>query len=113
MSFDEYQDATVETAVYPEAGQGTEIALAYVGLGLVNEAGEVAGKIKKIIRDSGGTVTDEARSALKAELGDTLYYLARVADELDIGLDAVAESNISKLQSRKSRGTIKGSGDNR
>lgn len=112
MDFDEYQEATMETAIYPEAGEGTELALAYVALGL-GEVGEVQGKIKKIIRDSAGQVSEEHVDAIKKELGDVLWYSARLCDELDISLESVAALNINKLQSRKQRGVIGGSGDNR
>ena len=113
IDFDDYQEATLETAIYPEAGEGTELALAYVGLGLASEAGEVAGKIKKMIRDSGGNLTEEIIEAIRGELGGVLWYVARVADEVGLSFNAVAEYNLSQLQSRKQRGVIGGSGDNR
>lgn len=113
IDFDDYQEATMETAIYPEAGEGTELALAYVGLGLASEAGEVAGKIKKIIRDSGGTVTEEQAEVIKKEVGDVLWYAARLSDELDFALGSAAELNLNKLMARKQLGTIGGDGDNR
>jgi len=82
-------------------------------LGLTNEAGEVAGKIKKIFRDKGGVINGEDRMALKSELGDVLWYLAQVCTELEIPLDEVAEYNIEKLHSRLARGKIGGEGDAR
>lgn len=112
MNFDEYQSAATLTALYPEAGTGSQLALAYVGLGL-GEAGEVQGKIKKIIRDNGGHVTEEVRQALAAEMGDVLWYLAALARELSVPLDTVAERNVAKLSSRADRGVISGSGDYR
>lgn len=111
-AFDNYQLQTAKTAKYPEVGEGTPLALAYVGLGL-GEAGEVQGKIKKILRDDEGIVTDEKRSAIIDELGDVLWYVTRVADELGVSLSEVADRNLVKLFGRLERGTIGGSGDNR
>jgi NTP pyrophosphatase (non-canonical NTP hydrolase) len=87
--------------------------IVYPTLGLTNEAGEVAGKVKKIFRDRGGVVTDEDRAALKLELGDVLWYLAELCTQLDISLGDVAAANIHKLQDRKVRGTLAGDGDDR
>ena len=100
MNFNAYQVATVMTAIYPEAGTGSNAALTYTILGLTNEAGEVAGKFKKVLRDGDEAVTDEQ---LVAELGDVLWYLARTADELGFSLDYIATKNLAKLQSRKTR----------
>lgn len=110
MTFDEYQEATAETAIYPEAGTGSQIALAYVALGL-SEAGEIQGKVKKMIRDDGGILTDEKRDAIRAEIGDTLWYLARVAEEIGTTLAVAARENIVKLADRQVRNVISGSGD--
>ena len=88
------------------------MALAYVGLGL-GEVGELQGKIKKVLRDDNGLLTGEKRDAMIGELGDVLWYAARLADELNIGLGVVAEMNLAKLQSRKDRGVLTGSGDDR
>lgn len=101
--FDEYQDWTDSTAIYPE-----DKALEYVALGLVNEAGEFAGKVKKIIR--GDKVSQEA---LAAELGDVLWYLARACTELEVYMSDVAQGNVDKLTDRKERDVIRGDGDNR
>jgi NTP pyrophosphatase (non-canonical NTP hydrolase) len=109
MDFNEYQSKSRKTAKYPEIGH----AVIYPTLGLVNEAGEVAGKIKKVFRDKDGHITPEIRAALQAELGDVLWYLAQVATELDLTLEEIAESNIAKLYDRLERGKIKGDGDNR
>jgi NTP pyrophosphatase (non-canonical NTP hydrolase) len=87
--------------------------LAYLSLGLPNEAGEVAGKLKKVIRDNNSIVDDTIREALKAELGDTLWYLTVLATELGLTLEEIATANIDKLASRLQRGVIHGSGDNR
>jgi len=110
LTFDEYQTRTGETAIYP--GQGSVEGLYYVGLGL-GEAGEVQGKIKKVMRDHGGVVTDETRKAIKKELGDAMWYIARTASELELTLSEVAQGNLDKLGDRKDRGVLTGNGDDR
>ena len=109
MDFNDYQSKSRKTAGYPAIGH----SVIYPTLGLVNEAGEVAGKIKKVFRDKDGQINPETREALKAELGDVLWYVAQVATELDLTLDEIAEYNIAKLYDRLERGKIKGDGDNR
>jgi NTP pyrophosphatase (non-canonical NTP hydrolase) len=109
MDFSEYQAKSRKTAGYPVIGHG----VIYPVLGLVNEAGEVAGKIKKVFRDKDGQISEETRQALKAELGDVLWYLAQVATELGLPLDEIAEANLTKLYDRLERGKIRGDGDNR
>jgi NTP pyrophosphatase (non-canonical NTP hydrolase) len=109
MDFNDYQTKSRKTAGYPSIGH----SVIYPTLGLVNEAGEVAGKIKKVFRDKGGQISAETREALKAELGDVLWYVAQVATELDLSLDEIAEYNIAKLSDRLERGKIRGDGDDR
>ncbi len=109
MDFNDYQTKSRKTAEYP----AIEHPVIYPTLGLVNEAGEVAGKIKKVFRDKDGQISEETREALKAELGDVLWYIAQIATELDLSLDEIAEYNITKLYDRLERGRIKGDGDNR
>ena len=87
--------------------------IVYPTLGLVNEAGEFAGKIKKIFRDKEGVISEDDRQALKHELGDVLWYLTQICTELDLTLDEVAEANIEKLFSRLERNKIRGEGDHR
>jgi NTP pyrophosphatase (non-canonical NTP hydrolase) len=87
--------------------------IAYPTLGLVNEVGEVAGKIKKIFRDKNGVISDEDKEALKAELGDVLWYFTQICTELGITLEEVAEGNLEKLFSRQERNKLHGEGDNR
>ena len=118
MNFDEYQSKATETAIYD--GQHTVLGLMYAGLGAANEAGEVAGKIKKVFRDKtflaryGFTFYDaEVKAAVKAEVGDCLWYIAQVANEMGFDLSDAAESNLRKLADRKARGVLGGSGDNR
>ncbi|RIH88001.1 nucleoside triphosphate pyrophosphohydrolase family protein [Calidithermus roseus] len=91
----------------------TDHPIVYPTLGLANEAGEVAGKVKKLFRDKGGQIGEIDREALKQELGDVLWYLAQIATELGLSLQEIAEANLDKLFSRLERGQIKGEGDNR
>lgn len=112
MDMNEYQSATGATAIYPSAGSGSITSLAYVGLGL-GEAGEIQGKIKKILRDEQGVVTEQARIAIAKEAGDLLWYIARLAEEIDIPLENIAQMNLNKLRLRLDNDTIKGSGDDR
>lgn len=109
MDFTEYQNKSRKTAGYPPIGH----PVIYPTLGLTNEAGEVAGKVKKIFRDKGGVIGEAEREALKSELGDVLWYLTQVCTELELSLDEVAEHNIEKLYSRLARDKIGGDGDNR
>jgi NTP pyrophosphatase (non-canonical NTP hydrolase) len=109
MDLTEYQSRSRTTAVYPQAGAN----LLYPTLGLCGEAGEVAEKVKKMIRDDDGLLTEERRAALAKELGDVLWYLAQIATEADLELDAIAEANIEKLRSRRRRNVLQGSGDDR
>ena len=109
MDFNDYQERSRRTAKYPSIGHG----VIYPTLGLTNEAGEVAGKVKKIFRDNEGIIGDHEKEALTSELGDVLWYLAQVCTELGLSLDKVAEENIKKLYSRLERGKIQGDGDNR
>ena len=89
----------------------TDHAIVYPTLGLVNEAGEVAGKIKKIFRDKDGVISETDREALKSELGDVLWYLTQICTELYLSLEEVAAQNITKLFDRLERGVIRGEGD--
>lgn len=91
----------------------TDHPIVYPTLGLLNEAGELAGKVKKLFRDKGGQISEQDREALKGELGDVLWYLAQICTELDLSLDEVASYNLQKLFSRLERGKIGGEGDNR
>ena len=109
MNFTEYQTQSRKTAKYPAIGH----PVIYPTLGLANEAGEVAGKVKKIFRDKNGVIGEAEREALKGELGDVLWYLAQVCTELGLSLDEVAGHNLEKLFDRLERGKIGGEGDNR
>jgi NTP pyrophosphatase (non-canonical NTP hydrolase) len=105
----DFQRASRATAIYPDAGSN----LLYPTLGLCGEAGEVAEKVKKMVRDDGGVLTGARRDALAKELGDVLWYVAQLATEAGLELDAVAEANLAKLRSRMERDALRGSGDER
>lgn len=120
LTLTHYQVRSRETAFYPgrelgpdEPSSNRMLALAYVGLGLAGESGEVAEKIKKIIRDSSGVIRAEQRTAVAKELGDVLWYVAQVATEFGLSLGDVGEANLEKLADRKARGVLGGSGDER
>ena len=106
-SFNDYQTRSRKTWSLIH----TDHPIVYPTLGLVNEAGELAGKVKKIFRDKGGVISEADREALKYELGDVLWYMAQIATELDLTLEEVAAANLEKLFSRLERGTIRGEGD--
>jgi NTP pyrophosphatase (non-canonical NTP hydrolase) len=108
MELAEYQKLSRRTAEYPR-----EAWLTYPALGLAGEAGEVSEHAKKAIRDDGGQVTEERRSAMAKELGDVLWYVAQLASELELNLDEIAQANLDKLLSRQQRGVLSGDGDDR
>lgn len=109
MDFQKYQKQSRRTAIYPDKDNN----FVYPTLGLSGEVGEVAEKIKKVLRDKGGMIDDATREEIKKELGDVLWYVSQIASELGLSLDDVAETNIKKLLSRLERGVIGGNGDNR
>jgi len=109
MNFKEYQKLSRKTAIYPKKGKN----FIYPVLGLVGESGEVAEKIKKVLRDKGGKIDKTTKDEITKELGDVLWYVSQISTELGILLDEVASNNIDKLFSRKKRNKISGSGDNR
>lgn len=104
----EYQIQTTRTAIYPP-----ERAMEYLALGLTSEAGEVAGKVKKVIRDYSGVIDDNAGHAIAQELGDVLWYVAQIASLLNVELADIAAMNIKKLLDRQKNDTIQGNGDDR
>ncbi len=112
MDFNEYQKEASKTAIFDALGSEA-MKLSYLALGVTGEAGEVAEKIKKILRDNDGVVTEEKRVDIAKEMGDVLWYLSQLARELGIDFEDVALRNIEKLQSRMQRDKIKGDGDNR
>jgi|TARA_A100001011_G_C14179047_1_gene785963 NTP pyrophosphatase (non-canonical NTP hydrolase) len=101
----EYQNKAKETAIFP-----ADKALEYLSLGLVGEAGEVANKVKKLIRDK--KVLHDT-TVISSEIGDVMWYCAMLADYLDVNLGKIMDDNLDKLKSRKQRGTLGGTGDNR
>jgi NTP pyrophosphatase (non-canonical NTP hydrolase) len=109
VDLSEYQSLSRRTATYPRAGED----MTYPALGLCGEAGEVAEKVKKTLRDDGGVLSEERREALARELGDVLWYLAQLATEAGLDLETIAEDNLEKLLSRQERGVLRGSGDDR
>ena len=109
LTANDYQTAALQTAIYPNMGQN----YVYPTLGLVGEAGEVAEKVKKLIRDGDGTLTDPVREKIAMEASDVCWYLATLAYELDYTLEEIMQMNLDKLTSRQARGVISGSGDAR
>ena len=109
MDFDSYQIKARETALYPDLGSNN----IYPTLGLVGEAGEVAEKVKKVLRDKNGEFDMESKDAIKKELGDVLWYLSNLCTEFNFSLNDVALENLKKLKLRAKSGKISGSGDNR
>lgn len=127
LTFKQYQDLAATTAIFLDGFKSdlseiqdldvrkrveTALSISYVGLGL-GEAGELQNKIKKIIRDQRGVITDEARKSISKEYGDLLWYIAVGCKVFDIDMEKVADDNLVKLFSRKLRGKLKGSGDER
>ncbi len=118
FTFNGYQRLTAKTAVYP--GQTTIKGILYCALGMSGEAGEVAGRVKKILRDDGlappamaDTISNERRINILRQMGDVLWYISQMASELGVPLTEVAEMNIKKLTSRQERGALHGQGDGR
>ena len=108
MRLDDYQQAARRTAIYAERDRVT-----YPALGLASEAGEVCGKIKKVLRDRGGDLGQVPVGALRDELGDVLWYVAVLAADLGLSLDEIAARNLEKLASRQRRDRLGGEGDHR
>lgn len=108
MQIDEYQEFTRTTAIYPK-----EDALNYLGLSLGEEAGETCGVISKVIRDNKGVLSPERLEKLLYELGDVMWVSSRLADELGVPMSIILDMNKKKLESRKARNVLQGSGDNR
>jgi len=109
MTADFYEMKASQTAIFPKTQ-----ALEYLALGLTSEAGEVAGKVKKLIRDGADREDYELKKiAIASEIGDVLWYCAMLATEVGVPLNEIMKENLKKLHSRKERGTLHGSGDNR
>jgi NTP pyrophosphatase (non-canonical NTP hydrolase) len=114
MELNAYQKTVKKFDLF-EVAPADKIDFAFLDkvLGLAGESGEVADKVKKILRDDEGCLTSESRFALAKELGDVLWYLATCARYICLPLDDIAKENIKKLEDRQKRGKIKGSGDAR
>ncbi|WP_438589569.1 nucleoside triphosphate pyrophosphohydrolase family protein [Duncaniella freteri] len=108
MTLNEYQQKALETAIYSD-----ECKIIYPALGMCGEAGEVADKVKKVIRDNHQEFTPEKKGEIAKEIGDVLWYCATLAHDLGYSLEEIAEINYAKLKSRQMRGKINGEGDNR
>ena len=108
MKMADYQTQAGKTAIYDDAD-----VIIYPAIGLFSEAGEIAGKIHKVLRDSNGHFLPEHREAIADEAGDTLWNLALLCTDLGFALEEVAQRNLDKLNSRLARGVLGGSGDNR
>lgn len=108
MTLNEYQTAALSTAIYPNDG-----TISYLALGITGEAGELADKVKKVMRDKGGVFTDEDKHAIALELGDALWYAANMAKVIGYDFAEIAQMNIDKIKGRVQRGTLHGSGDYR
>mgnify|MGYP003651381193 CR=1 FL=1 len=108
MDFNKYQETAVETAIYPSTHR-----ILYPALGMAGEAGEVANKVKKIIRDGPENMPDDWKDQIAGEIGDVLWYCAALSNDIGIPLALIAAQNRDKLLARKQKGTLQGSGDTR
>jgi len=108
INTDRYQQLVEKTAIYPK-----EHSILYPSLGLCGEAGEVAEKVKKALRDQEGVFSEEKKQEIKKELGDVLWYITALGRDLGFSLSEIAEANIKKLEDRVARNVLNGSGDNR
>lgn len=108
MTFDQYQQAARQTAIYPN-----DNTISYLALALCGEAGELADKVKKVLRDHAGQFTEADYRAIALEAGDCIWYIANLAEVIGFDLSEIARMNIDKITRRKANGTLHGSGDNR
>lgn len=115
MDFSDYQVASIPTSAFNvEPLKDEKVAkLCYLTLGLTGESGEFAEKVKKIVRDKNGQVSDSDLLALAKEMGDILWYLSQISTVLDVELDTIAKINLRKIQSRKKNDSLHGEGDDR
>lgn len=108
MTFNEYKNEAIKTAIYPQ-----NYKIIYPTLGMCGECGEVAEKIKKVIRDKQGIFDADKTKEIEKELGDVLWYIANICNDLNIDFDNVAQNNINKINARVQNNTLHGNGDNR
>lgn len=116
LDINEYQKKAHETASYPSGTIGEvrhAVDYIYPSLALAEEAGEVAGKFAKAVRDNGGVIDEERKIAVVKELGDVMWFVAELCTVLNVSLEEVMQKNLDKLASRKARGVIHGEGDDR
>ena len=120
LTFNKYQEGAAETAQYPTVWlpgecieEGVNVDFVYPIIGLAGEVGELAEKCKKVLRDNHGEITPEKQDEIAKEIGDVLWYVARLCTEFGLNMEMVAQTNLDKLRDRKERGVISGSGDNR
>lgn len=114
MQLNDYQAEAALTAIYPDSHDTSSIlGLSYTVMGLAGEAGEIANKTKKILRDNDGVITGITQTQIASELGDVLWYVAMTANQLGYPLEVIATWNLNKLAGRADNGTLQGSGDNR
>ena len=106
LTLNEYQEMAMETAIYPQP-------IIYPTLGLTGEAGEVSDKVKKVLRDNNSVFTEERKEEIAKEVGDVLWYIATLSNDIGYKLGDIAKMNYDKLHSRQLRGKLHGSGDNR
>lgn len=113
MTFDDYSTQAISTAL--ESGKHDIDSRAFLAkvLGLTGEAGEVADKVKKILRDQDGVASERDKQEIAKELGDVLWYINALCCYMDIPLEQLAQQNLDKVLSRQARNVTKGSGDNR
>lgn len=107
-TFNEYSAEARSTEFFPR-----DLSIAYLVIGLAGETGELCNKYKKVLRDEGGELTEQNLLDMRKEVGDVLWYLDRLAENLGTSLGAEAFNNIKKLKDRQARGVVAGSGDNR
>ena len=113
MDFSKYQKQSGQTRIHKKIPLLHQGNIMFFCFGLFGEVGEVAEKIKKIMREKNGILKKEDKQEIAKELGDVLWYLTQLGDELGYSLNEIAEMNLKKIESRKKRGLIKGNGDNR
>lgn len=110
MDLKAYQQWTKDNSSYPHEGKKDLEELMYLGMSLNGEAGELSNHLKKLFRDGDNA---ERRNLIRAEIGDVLWYAARLAEALDANLEDIFAENHAKIEDRKSRGVIQGDGDKR
>lgn len=106
MDFNTYQEKALQTAIYP-------MPIIYPALALNGESGEIAEKVKKVLRDNDGVFDNESKKSIAKEIGDVLWYCAALSEDLGFSFDDIALMNLNKLKSRKDRDKLHGNGDNR